>query len=102
MTSEVMDSGFPLPGYCGVGMTAQVSEGGNMMKKSVFSQWFVVLLLFAVLVLWASVSTKEAAAMDKRRNAPASNPTVIATIKQIGQDMGDAMVAGDIEKLNQI
>ena len=72
------------------------------MKKSVFSQWFVVLLLFSVLVLWASVSIREAAAMDKGRNAPASNTTVVATIKQIGQDMGDAMVAGDIEKLNQI
>jgi ketosteroid isomerase-like protein len=28
--------------------------------------------------------------------------TDIAAIKQLGQDMGDAMVAGDIDKLNQI
>jgi len=71
------------------------------MKKSAFSQSFVV-FLFLAFVWWASVSIREAAAMDKGRNAPASDPTVVATIKQIGQDMGDAMVAGDIEKLNQI
>jgi len=73
------------------------------MKKSVFSQWFAVVLLFSALVCWASVSIW-AAAMDKGLNAPAptNDPAAIAAVKQVGQDMGDAMVAGDIDKLNQI
>jgi ketosteroid isomerase-like protein len=73
------------------------------MKKSVFSQWFVVLLLCSTLGWWASVSIS-AAAMDKGLNAPApsNDPTAIAAIRQLGRDMGDAMVAGDIDKLDQI
>jgi ketosteroid isomerase-like protein len=31
-----------------------------------------------------------------------NDPAVVATLKQIGQDMGDAMVAVDIEKLDRI
>jgi len=31
-----------------------------------------------------------------------TDPVVIGAVKQVGQDMGDAMVAGDINKLNQI
>jgi ketosteroid isomerase-like protein len=31
-----------------------------------------------------------------------NDPAVVETLKQIGQDMGDAMVAGDLEKLNRI
>ena len=69
------------------------------MKKSVFSQWFVV-LLFSALVWWASVSIREAAAMGT--SAPAGDPTAVDAIKQLEQDMGNAMVAGDIDKLNQI
>jgi ketosteroid isomerase-like protein len=34
--------------------------------------------------------------------APSNDPTVVGAVKQVGQDMGDAMVAGDIDKLNQI
>lgn len=30
------------------------------------------------------------------------DPLVIGAVKQVGQDMGDAMVAGDMDKLNQI
>jgi ketosteroid isomerase-like protein len=30
------------------------------------------------------------------------DPVVINAVKQVGQDMGDAMVAGDMDKLNQI
>jgi ketosteroid isomerase-like protein len=73
------------------------------MKKSVFSHWFVVLLLCSTLGWRASVSIW-AAAMDKGLNAPApsNDPTAIAAIQQLGRDMGDAMVAGDIDKLNQI
>jgi hypothetical protein len=70
------------------------------MKKSVFSQWFAVLLLFSALVWWASVSIREAAAMGK--SAPAGDPTDIETVTKVERDMGDAMVAVDIDKLNQI
>jgi ketosteroid isomerase-like protein len=73
------------------------------MKRSIFSQWFVVLLLCSTLGWWASVSIW-AAPMDKglKLPAPSNDPADIAAIKQIGRDMGDAMVAGDIAKLNQI
>src|SRR4030095_8773089 len=33
--------------------------------------------------------------------APSNDPAVIDAVKQVGQDMGDAMVAGDIDRLNQ-
>jgi hypothetical protein len=98
MTSEVMD-GFALLGYC---WCSNDPQGGNKMKKSVFSQWFAVVLLFSVLVWWASGSIREASAMGKGKSAPASDSTDVDVIKQLGQDMGNAMVAGDIEKLKQI
>jgi len=69
------------------------------MKKSVFSRWFAV-LLFSALVWWASVSIRGAAAMGG--SATAGDPADIATVKQVEQGMGDAMVAGDIAKLSQI
>jgi ketosteroid isomerase-like protein len=72
------------------------------MKKSVFSQWFVVLLLFSGLLWWASLSIREAAAMGKGKSAPAGDSTDVDAIKRVEQDMGNAMVAGDIDKLNQI
>jgi ketosteroid isomerase-like protein len=34
--------------------------------------------------------------------APSNDPAVVGAVKQVGQDMGDAMMAGDIDKLNQI
>ena len=34
--------------------------------------------------------------------APSNDPAAVDSVKQVGQDMGDAMVAGDIDKLNQI
>jgi uncharacterized protein (TIGR02246 family) len=73
------------------------------MKKSVFSRWFVV-LLFSALVFWASASIRGAAAMGEGGDAPvpSNDPAAVAAIKQLEQDMGNAMVAGDIDKLNQI
>jgi ketosteroid isomerase-like protein len=73
------------------------------MKKSVFSQWLVVLLLCSTLGWWASVSIW-AAAMDKGLNATSlsNDPTDVSAIRQLGRDMGDAMVARDIDKLTQI
>jgi len=72
------------------------------MKKSVFSRWFAVLLLFSAFVWCASANIREAAAMDKGRNASANDPTDVNTIKQLERDMGNAMVAGDIDKLDQV
>jgi ketosteroid isomerase-like protein len=33
---------------------------------------------------------------------PSNDPTVVNALKQLEQDMGDAMVRGDLDKLNQI
>jgi len=41
-------------------------------------------------------------AMANSPLAPSEDPTDIAALKQVAQDMGDAMVAADIGKLNQI
>jgi ketosteroid isomerase-like protein len=83
-------------------MTAEVSEGGDIMKRSISSQWFAGLLLFSALLGWASASIWKVAAMDRGTNTPRSDPTAADTIKQLEQEMGDAMVAGDIDKLKQI
>jgi ketosteroid isomerase-like protein len=73
------------------------------MKKSVVS-WFAVLFLLSAFGWWASVSIRQASAMDKAMTAPApsNDPAVIDAVKKVEQDMGDAMIAGDIDKLNQI
>ena len=72
------------------------------MKKSVFSRWFAMLLLCSALVGWVSFSIRDAAAMGKGNSAPAGDQADIEAIRQLGRDMGDAMVAVDIDKLNQI
>jgi ketosteroid isomerase-like protein len=51
--------------------------------------------VFAVLLFTTSLCLASGAA---RRNDPGD----IAAIKKIGRDMGDAMVAADVDKLNQI
>jgi uncharacterized protein (TIGR02246 family) len=99
MTSEVMDGGGPFSDTASAAVTAREA---TKMKKGVFGQWFVVLCLFSVFVLWASGSSREVSAMRKGKSASASDSTDVASIRQLGQDMGDAMVAGDIDKLNQI
>jgi ketosteroid isomerase-like protein len=71
------------------------------MRKSVFVQRLAVLLLFSVFAWCASASIGKAIAMDKG-NTPVGDPAVVDTIKQIEQDMGNAMVACDVEKLSQI
>jgi hypothetical protein len=75
-----------------------------VVKKSVFSQWFALLLLFSALVWWAGVSIKDAAASGKGLDTPvpSNDPAAIEAVKKVSQDMGDAMVAGDIDRLNQI
>ena len=69
------------------------------MKNSVFSRWFVVLLLFSALACWASLSVRGVAAMGK--SAPAGDPAAVDTVRQLEQVIGNAMVAGDTDKLNQ-
>jgi ketosteroid isomerase-like protein len=72
------------------------------MKKSFFSQRFVVLLLCSTLGWWSSVNIW--AAMDKRLNAPSpsNDPTAVEAIKQIQQDMGNGMVAADLDKISAL
>ena len=69
------------------------------MKNPYFRR-FAVLLLFSALVWWASASIREAAAIGK--SAPAGDPAAVDTIKQLEQDIGNAMVAGDMDRLRQI
>jgi ketosteroid isomerase-like protein len=99
MTSEVMDCGYPFSDTASAAITAREA---TKMKKRVFSQWFVVLCLFSAIVWWASGSIRGVSAMGKGESAPASDSTDVDAIRQIGQDMGNAMIAGDIDKLNQI
>ncbi|HKF49573.1 MAG TPA: nuclear transport factor 2 family protein [Terracidiphilus sp.] len=71
------------------------------MKKSVFALCFVALLLAGV-GWWASASDKSAAAMAGDSSAPAGNPADVQAIKQLEQEMGNAMVAGDVTQLGKI
>ncbi|HEY2475297.1 MAG TPA: nuclear transport factor 2 family protein [Candidatus Cybelea sp.] len=75
-----------------------------MKKKSTYSHWFVVLLLFSALVWWAALSIQGAAAVGKGGYAPvpSNDPAAIEAITKVEGDMGDAMVTGDIDRLNQI
>ena len=63
------------------------------MKKLIASVWITpVLVCASSVVLAASL------------NAPSTETVAadVAAIKQLGKDMGDAMVSGDMDKLNQI
>jgi ketosteroid isomerase-like protein len=95
-----MDSDCPFSDTASAAITARETA---KMKKSVFSQWFVVLCLFSAFAWGANGSIREASAtMGKGKSAPVSDSTDVDAIRQIGQDMGNAMIAGDIDKLNQI
>jgi ketosteroid isomerase-like protein len=104
MTTEVMDNRFRFSDTAAVSMTVAVFEGGNTMKKSVFSPWFAVLLLLPALGWWASLSIGGAASIGNGNDAPApsNDPAAIEAVRKVEHDMGDAMVAVDIDKLNQI
>ena len=67
------------------------------MKKSAFTRWFALGLLSTGVLLWVSLSIR-VAAMGKGKTVPARDATAVATIKQLERDMGNAMVAGDINK----
>jgi ketosteroid isomerase-like protein len=94
--------GLPLRGYCGCAKDREIFPGGNVLRKSVFVQWLTALLLFSVFGWWASAGIGKAIAMDKGTNTPAGDPAVVDTVKKIEQDMGIAMVAGDVDKLSQV
>ena len=102
MIWEVMDAALGFADTAGKGKDREISPGGTVMRKSVFVQWLAALLLFSVVALWASGSIESAIAMDKGTNTLGGDPPVVDTIKQIEQDMGSAMVAGDVDKLSQI
>jgi hypothetical protein len=75
------------------------------MKKSASVQWILTLLLISALVWWTGISILDAAAIGAQADAPvpSKDPAVIEAVKKVeGPDMGDAMVALDTEKLNQI
>jgi ketosteroid isomerase-like protein len=72
------------------------------MKNGTFTRWFAAGLLAAVSLSWASLSVRGATATGKGKSAPAGDPTDIEAVTRIERGMGDAMVAGDIDKLNQI
>src|SRR5690242_9223896 len=65
--------------------------GGKQMKKLQMKK-----LVGTVLLTCACVGPILAEAPQSK------DPVVINAVKQVGQDMGDAMVDGDIDKLNQI
>ena len=73
------------------------------MNKSA-GRWIVGLLLVPASIWWASVSIREATAMGESGDAPApsKDPAVIEAVRKVERAMGDAMVAVDIDKLNQI
>jgi len=63
------------------------------MKKLQMGKVVGTVLLACVCVGWALAEAPKTQSKD---------PIVIGAVKQVGQDMGDAMVAGDMDKLNQI
>jgi uncharacterized protein (TIGR02246 family) len=99
MTSEVIDGGCLFLDTANAAIT--VSEAPRV-KKSIFGRWFVVLCLFSASVWWAAGSSRQASALVNAKSASANDSADVAAIRQLGQDMGNAMVAGDIDKLNQI
>jgi ketosteroid isomerase-like protein len=69
------------------------------MKKSIFSQGFVV-LLFAALLLSASFIIRNAAA--KSRNTPVGDTADIEAVKQVELDLGNFQISGDFDKYSQL
>ena len=58
---------------------------------------------FAVLVLaWSCIVPQAARAAEKPADAPAQDSAEVETLKRLGQQMGDAMVAGDVGTLDRM
>jgi ketosteroid isomerase-like protein len=73
------------------------------MKKIALVHWTLVLLFVALLCL-AGVGVRAAVATDGADKAPApsTDPAAIEAVKKVEREMGDAMVAVDIGKLDEI
>jgi ketosteroid isomerase-like protein len=70
------------------------------MKKRVFSQWFVVLLLFSAFASWAAIRAGDAAA--KSRNTPVGNTADIEAVTQAELDLGNFQISGDFDKYSRL
>jgi len=87
MTSEVIDG--PTPGsYGGDGNPRPTAHGESAMKT----------LAASVLFACACVGTVPAEAP----RAQAGDPATIDAVKRVAQDMGDAMIAADVPRLDRI
>jgi ketosteroid isomerase-like protein len=79
--------------------TDRIPESGTIRINTQLKQeiqemkWLVISIVFAFVGVGVSAAQPPKASQD---------PADIAAIKQISQDMGDAMVRVDIDKLNQI
>lgn len=70
------------------------------MKKRVFNQWFVALLLFSAFASWAAIGVRDAAA--KSRNTPVGDTADIEAVKQVELDLGNFQISGDFDKFSQL
>ena len=72
------------------------------MKKNKVNQWFALSLLGVLLFCAGAGITAAAMGEGSNSSVPLNDPRDVAAIRQIGRDMGDAMVVADVDKLNQI
>src|SRR5215471_13131677 len=91
-----MDSGFPLLNTAGGGLSviSSIPVPLNRSKEIPHMKGLIASVLFAILFVGAVLAGSP--------RTPSKDQAVIDAVKQVGQDMGDAMVAGDIDKLKQI
>lgn len=101
MTTQAVDRASPIPDNAGAAVNSDFFPGGAIMKRSVFILCFVALLLAGV-GWWAGAADKPAAPTAVDSSVPAGNPADVQAIKQLEQEMGSAMVAGDVTRLGKI
>jgi ketosteroid isomerase-like protein len=79
-----------------------------MSGKSKLSGGLAALLLLAVLAWWPNLAIRQAAAKDTGKEGamtapiPSNDQSAMDAVIKVERDMGDAMVAVDTERLNQI
>jgi len=86
-----------LPAVRKPGFQARETEWGEQQMKKI-----VVAALVAFVAVGLALAHSLRAPFLAQFHAPFNDPSDLAAVKQIEQDMGDAMVAADIGKLNQI
>ena len=96
MTSEVMDSGFPLRNTAVGGVVSHSfdPDPAKPNKEIPHMKGLIASVLFAILFVGPVLAGSP--------KAPSKDQAAIDAVKQVGEDMGNAMVAGDIDKLKQI